>query len=111
MVTPSKHVAAPKTVNHTVLILVGLAALTLLVYAQLGMGEVEFFSVVDPEYITTNTHVQQGITLAGLKWAFTTMHAYNWHPLTWVSLQLDCELFGTDPRGFHFTNMLLHLTN
>src|SRR5205807_980826 len=32
----------------------------------------------------------------------------NWHPFTWLSLQLDAQLFGPTPFWFHLTNVLLH---
>jgi tetratricopeptide (TPR) repeat protein len=51
------------------------------------------------------------LTIDGLRWAFTTGHASNWHPLTWLSHMLDCQLFGLDAGRHHFTNLLLHIAN
>jgi len=62
----------------------------------------------DPLYVTANRTVQQGLTLDGLRWAFTTGHAANWHPLTWLSHMADVELFGLGPRGHHLTSVALH---
>ena len=49
-----------------------------------------------------------GLTAEGIAWAFTTSHASNWHPLTWLSHMLDCQLYGLKPGGHHLTNVLLH---
>src|ERR1700677_4596794 len=65
----------------------------------------------DGDYVTQNKIVQGGLTLAGIQWAFTTFYAANWHPLTWLSHMLDCELFGLNASGAHFVNALLHTAN
>jgi len=62
----------------------------------------------DGDYFFSNSHVQSGLTWHNVAWAFQTKHASNWHPLTWLSLMLDVELFGTDPAGPHLTNAFLH---
>src|SRR6185295_8379904 len=53
-------------------------------------------------------NVRHGLTSAGLAWAFRAFHAANWHPLTWLSLMLDCQLFGVEPRAMHVTSVVLH---
>jgi tetratricopeptide (TPR) repeat protein len=55
--------------------------------------------------------VQKGLTWTGIKWAFTTGHASNWHPLTWLSHMADCELFGLNPGAHHLVNVLFHTAN
>src|SRR5512133_387431 len=70
-----------------------------------------FVGYDDPEYVTSNWHVQQGLTLAGIKWAFTTFHAANWHPLTWISHQADAQFFGGLARGHHLSSICLHALN
>jgi protein O-mannosyl-transferase len=62
----------------------------------------------DNDYIVDNLHVKSGLTLESAKWAFTSGHASNWHPLTWLSHMIDIELFGLNPAGHHFHNLLLH---
>lgn len=57
-----------------------------------------------------NAQVARGLTLKGIGWAFTHMHAGNWHPLTWISQMIDCQIYGLNPRGHHLTNLLLHAT-
>jgi tetratricopeptide (TPR) repeat protein len=70
-----------------------------------------FLNYDDNGYITENPHVRAGLTLATVKWAFTTYDQGNWHPLTWLSHALDCELFGLNPVGHHYVNVLLHAAN
>ena len=65
----------------------------------------------DTEYVTDNRHVQDGLTVEGIAWAFTTGHAANWHPLTWISHMADVQLFGLQPGWHHLTNLLFHLAN
>ena len=71
----------------------------------------DFLNLDDTYYFTANHHVQTGLKPANIVWAFTTRYASNWHPLTWLSLMLDAELFGTGPFGPHLTNLLLHAAN
>jgi hypothetical protein len=86
-----------------------LSLATLAVFAQV-VG-FEFVDYDDNLYVTANPHVQEGLTLAGVRWAFTTFAAANWHPLTWISLMLDWSIGGPGPRVFHLTNLILHLAN
>jgi protein O-mannosyl-transferase len=71
----------------------------------------KFTNMDDNAYITDNVHVQAGLTWDTVKWAFTTFEASNWHPLTWLSHALDCQIFGLNPVGPHYVNVLLHATN
>jgi hypothetical protein len=65
----------------------------------------------DGDYVTKNQHVTDGIKPESFLWAFTTSHAVNWHPLTWLSHMLDCELFGLNPFWHHLVNLLFHTAN
>lgn len=71
----------------------------------------EFVNFDDDHYLTQNPHVQQGLTYESLKWAFTSVHAANWHPFTWLSHMLDWRLYGNNPRGHHLTNLAIHVVN
>jgi Flp pilus assembly protein TadD len=98
----------------------GLVLVTLIVFAPaLGDG---FVNYDDLSYVSENPRVAAGLTSQSVAWAFTATHAANWHPLTWLSLELDSELWGyrtpglekssdLQPRGFHLTNVLLHAAN
>lgn len=70
-----------------------------------------FVDLDDDVYFIKNHMVSQGLTMAGVEWAFTTYAAANWHPLTWLSLMLDATLFGKDGFGPHLTNIVLHACN
>ncbi|MGO9586534.1 MAG: tetratricopeptide repeat protein [Limisphaerales bacterium] len=86
-----------------------LALVTLLVY--LPATRDGFVNYDDQDYVTENSVVQQGLTWPGIKWAFTTGHASNWHPITWLSHMADCELFGLNPGAHHLVNVLFHTAN
>jgi hypothetical protein len=88
-----------------------LAASTTAVFWQVsGHG---FINFDDPAYVTYNPIVREGLTWAGVKWAFTQLHgeATYWHPVTWLSHMLDCQLFGLNPAGHHLTSLFLHTVN
>jgi protein O-mannosyl-transferase len=91
------------------LLAVGLAVLTLLTY--LPVRECQFAALDDRTYVEQNPHVNQGLSWPAVVWAFTSSHAFNWHPLTWLSHALDCQLYGLSPAGHHLTNLLLHTIN
>jgi tetratricopeptide (TPR) repeat protein len=80
----------------------------LVVCAFLPVLRQGFLSYDDGDYVTANTHVQSGLTLNGFQWAFSTVAAGNWHPLTWLSHMLDCQLYSLQPWGHHLTSLLLH---
>src|SRR5580704_3339311 len=85
-------------------LLFGLAILA--VYAQ--TFDYGFVSYDDDRYVYDNPMVKAGISLPGLAWAFTTFHASNWHPLTWISYMLDDEWFGLNAGAEHAVNVILH---
>jgi len=70
-----------------------------------------FLNYDDDTYLTNNPHVRAGLTWTTVKWAFTTYDAANYHPLTWLSHALDCQLFGLNPGAHHEVNVLLHAAN
>jgi tetratricopeptide (TPR) repeat protein len=86
-----------------------LAVSTLLVFWQ--VRNFDFINYDDDLYVYQNQRVLDGLTADGVIWAFTTGHSANWHPLTWLSLMLDCQLFGPSPGRIHLINVLLHLVN
>jgi protein O-mannosyl-transferase len=66
-----------------------------------------FVNYDDPLYIKDSL-VSQGLTTEGISFAFTSVDKLYWHPLTWLSHELDFELFGPALYGHHFTSVLLH---
>ncbi len=90
------------------IICIGLAAITWFVFGQTLRHD--FINYDDGEYVVRNARVTGGLTINGIIWAFTHVHSSNWHPLTWISHMFDCQLWGLNPVGHHFTNILLHTT-
>jgi protein O-mannosyl-transferase len=86
-----------------------LVALTLGIYLQ--AARFGFIPIDDQLYVTEESHIRQGLSTNGIKWAFTACYDSNWIPLTWVSLMADATLFGSWPGGRHLTNVLLHVVN
>jgi tetratricopeptide (TPR) repeat protein len=82
---------------------------TLLVFWQ--VRNFNFINYDDSDYVYENPHVLNGLTTGNVIWAFTTGHVANWHPLTWLSLMLDCQLFGPNSGRMHLINLLFHLAN
>jgi len=86
-----------------------LAAATLALYNPVSRHP--FVNFDDDRYIVQNPHVQAGLSWSTIAWAFTSTSQANWHPLTWISHALDCQLFRLNPAGHHYTNVLLHAGN
>jgi hypothetical protein len=89
------------------LALIALVGLTTAVFAQ--VRGFSFLAYDDQAYLTENQVVLRGLSPAGVRWAFTTFHAANWHPLTWISHMADVTLFGVNPAGHHLHNLALHV--
>lgn len=88
------------------------AAIVVVVVAVYGQViSHHFINLDDDVYIYENPSVVAGLTTKGLVWAFTTFHAANWHPLTWLSHMLDAQVFGLNPGSHLAINVLLHIFN
>ena len=86
-----------------------LIATNLIIYAQTIRHD--FINLDDDVYVVGNRILHDGMSARMIQWAFTTFHAANWHPLTWISHALDFEMFGLWAGGHHLTNVLLHCVN
>lgn len=93
----------------TIFVPAAIAVITIAAYW--GVWNNGFVDFDDNEYITTNQQVQAGLTGNGIRWAFTTEHASNWHPLTWLSHMMDCEFFGLNAGGHHIVSLVIHIVN
>lgn len=71
----------------------------------------DFVNLDDPGYVSSNGPVQRGLSFGGWMYAWTSLEMVNWHPLIWLSLELDSTLWGTGPAGYHATNLILHILN
>ncbi len=88
---------------------VAIAAAALAIHS--GVRADAFLHFDDDLYVTDNPWVRDGLTWRGVAWAFRTLHAANWHPLTWLSHMLDVQLFGLDPGAHHLVNAAIHALN
>jgi len=79
--------------------------------AFLPLLQNDFISCDDAAYVTANPHVRAGLTWDGFRWAWSTLHSGNWHPLTWLSHMLDVQVFGMRPWGHHLSSLLLHVAS
>jgi hypothetical protein len=86
-----------------------LAVATLAIY--LPVIAHPFINYDDRDYVTENQHVQAGLSTQTIAWAFTSADQANWHPLTWLSHELDCEVYGLNSHGHHLTSVLIHTAN
>ena len=84
-----------------------LIVITLFAYWQVNTHE--FVHLDDHEHISENRHLRDGLSLESVVWAFSFTDVAYWHPMTWLSLMLDYELYGLSPGGYHLTNLLLHI--
>ncbi|MDP2724710.1 MAG: hypothetical protein Q8O44_00370, partial [Syntrophales bacterium] len=89
-------------------------AILLIIINLLIFDQVRGFDFVhydDDAYVAGNRHVQAGLTISSIRWAFTATDAGFWHPLTWLSLMLDHEMYGGNAGGYHGTNLIWHMLN
>jgi len=87
----------------------GILLVLLTVAAYSPVLKAGFVNYDDIEYVTDNTHVNSGLSLENLSWAFSAFYASNWHPLTWLTHQIDCALFGLNASAHHAMNLLWHV--
>ena len=92
-----------------ILICVFLIAAIIAVYWR--VYSYDFVRYDDGEYVTANTHIQSGLNSRSFYWAFTASYSSNWHPITWLSLALDYQLFKGWAGGYHLVNVLFHILN
>jgi protein O-mannosyl-transferase len=95
--------------HRTTLVCLLLAAVTAVVYWQ--VSRFEFTNYDEFIMILQNPFVLGGLTLRGLSWALTTSWFEYWHPLTWLSHMLDCELFGLSTGWHHLVSLGFHVAN
>src|SRR5947208_530433 len=90
-------------------ICLALALVTFGVFWQIHSHE--FLNYDDMKFVTLNPHVTGGLSAESIKWAFSSSPEYYWRPLTWLSLMLDCQLFGLKACYHHLTSLALHLAS
>jgi hypothetical protein len=102
-------VSPPEKRRTPLLIAIGLAIVTLLVYSTaLTTG----FNLMDDDwYVTQNVHVLAGLSWQNVAWAFTHQHVAMYHPLTTLTHMADVQFFGLNAMWQHLVNALLHVAN
>ena len=105
----SRIVRTPADSRTALLACLVVAGCAFAVYAQVRAHEFDNFDT--PVYVSNNPVVREGLTLHGVGWAFTTFTTANWHPLTWLSLMSDVELFGLAPGAHHLMSVAFHLAS
>ena len=114
--SPAQQVASRPTARPSALSEKwGFALALLLIVATVALyhpvKRYPFITYDDRDYIIRNFQIQSGLDWDTVQWAFTTFYCSNWHPLTWLSHALDCQLFHLNSTGHHDTNVLLHALN
>ncbi len=110
--TPEKHNKGEATPPVHRILLLGLLLAIATAALYYPVSQHPFISNFDDdEYVTNNVHIKDGLSWDAVGWAFTTFDQANWHPLTWLSHALDCQLFGLNSGDHHDTNLLLHVVN
>ena len=101
----------PRNIQQNFMLIISLLLIAAILISYWQVKDFDFICFDDKPYVTENRRVQSGLTVKGFIWAFTTFHASNWHPLTWLSHMLDCELYGLNPMGHHWTSLHIHIAN
>jgi tetratricopeptide (TPR) repeat protein len=106
---PSLKAPWPLPISPKLLLILLLSVATFSLYWP--VRNYEFINLDDSVYVYDNPQVKAGLSLKGVIWAFTTLEAGFWHPLTWLSHMLDCQLYGLNPGWHHLTNLLFHIAS
>jgi hypothetical protein len=93
--------------KNNLIVYISLTAILFAVFWQ--VNKFDFINLDDTVYVTENLYIQSGIALNGILWAFSATYAEFWHPLTWLSLMFDYQLYGLNAGGYHLTNVILHI--
>ena len=109
MMTENAHRYSFFNKHVDILICVFVITATLFVYVQVKNHT--FVGFDDNKYVRENHYVRDGLTSESISWALTATHASNWHPLTWLSHMMDCQLHGLRPGMHHLTNLFFHMAN
>jgi len=115
MSTSREMLSSKATLNKNfipVWICLALAILTVITFWQLK--DCGFINFDDNDYVYENSYVQSALNWKSIGQAFSSelvKKSSNWHPVTWLSLMLDYQIFGLNPFGYHLINLLFHVLN
>lgn len=90
---------------------ISIALVALIAAIYIPVRHYGFVDLDDPQYVSENPVIANGLTWSGVKWAFTSIHASYWLPLIWLSHMLDVQVYGLNAGAHHITNVLLHSAN
>ncbi|MGO9305849.1 MAG: hypothetical protein ACLP3R_19495 [Candidatus Korobacteraceae bacterium] len=107
-VAQSQHKPRRPSVTHKQALGLSLVLLAATIALYFPVIHHPFANMDDMGYVYENLHVQDGLTWPTIKWALLTFDDNNWHPVTWFSHSLDCQLFGIEPAGHHMMNAVWH---
>ena len=110
MTTRPPKIRPNKVRRRTTITCLFLAVATIALYSP-TFGHPFIFNYDDDNYVLSNAHVKAGLTWQTITWSVTSTDYANWHPLTWLSHALDCQLYGLSPAGPHVTNVIFHACN
>ena len=88
--------------------LLGILALTFMVYIPILNGEKELTNWDDPSYVTENPHIFE-LDGKSVSYMFQEPIAFNYHPLTMLSLAINYQVSGLNPQSYFWVNLILHL--
>jgi protein O-mannosyl-transferase len=111
VVEHSPSVSEPDRSQRVPQILIALVLIALVVAIYYPVRHYGFVDLDDPQYVSENPHVADGLTWTGVNWAFTSIYASYWLPLIWLSHMLDVQLYGLNAGGHHVTNVVFHIAN
>src|SRR5208337_2267261 len=115
MMATSRGMLNSEATQHKILIpvLICLALAVLTVAAFWQLKDCGFINLDDDIYVYANAYVQTGLNWNSIGQAFSSELAKvgHWHPVTWLSLMLDYQIFGLNPSGYHLINLLFHVMN
>jgi tetratricopeptide (TPR) repeat protein len=99
--------------KHLIPALICLALAILTVITFWSLKDCGFINFDDNIYVYENASVQSGLNANSIKQAFSSelTKVGHWHPLTWLSLMLDHQIFGLNPSGYHLINLFFHVMN
>src|SRR5215470_6874336 len=106
---PLRRSTPPTHKRTTVVLCLAILTATFALYSPVRSHP--FINYDDPGYVAENKHVQEGLSVDTISWAFTATEQANWHPLTWIAHAMDYELFGLNAGGHHVNSVILHVLN
>jgi len=107
----SRKIKQQEYSNEKTSVLISVCLVAFVVALYWPAYKYQFVTYDDTEYVLANDNIKTGLSAETIKWAFTTSHTGNWHPLTWLSLAFDYQLFELNAGGYHVVNVLFHIIN